>query len=204
MASDESLFGPSKNISVENEARKTVDISWDSPFHTIGKGSTQAASGSHRHESGYSSFSRSDDYTNLPNDVYKSILFNTDVPQYPNTKAAVIKSTTGTAPNDYSVFTFQETGVYNIKWDVDVFNATANAVKMFELRMVSAQGDSYHKATANQIIASEYIRLIPFIATRAFNYGDSIYFKLKPMGTAVSGFGTGWTGLYITQVFQGA
>lgn len=34
---------------VENEARKTVDSSWDSPFHTLGKGATQAAPGNHNH-----------------------------------------------------------------------------------------------------------------------------------------------------------
>jgi hypothetical protein len=35
--------------SIENEARKTADSSWDSPFHTIGKGATQAAPGNHTH-----------------------------------------------------------------------------------------------------------------------------------------------------------
>jgi len=34
---------------IENEARKTADSSWDSPFHTLGSGATQAASGNHKH-----------------------------------------------------------------------------------------------------------------------------------------------------------
>ena len=40
-------FEPTFNV--ENEARKTVDSSWDSPFHTIGTGATQAAAGNHKH-----------------------------------------------------------------------------------------------------------------------------------------------------------
>jgi len=39
----------SKGPDFENEALKTVDSSWDSPFHTLGKGATQAAPGNHKH-----------------------------------------------------------------------------------------------------------------------------------------------------------
>jgi hypothetical protein len=34
---------------LDNDARKTADQSWDSPFHTLGKGATQAAPGNHKH-----------------------------------------------------------------------------------------------------------------------------------------------------------
>lgn len=35
---------------IENQARKTADSSWDSPFHTLGRGATQAAPGNHLHD----------------------------------------------------------------------------------------------------------------------------------------------------------
>lgn len=44
------FFDSGSTTNTENEARKTVDISWDSPFHTIGKGPTQAAAGNHKHK----------------------------------------------------------------------------------------------------------------------------------------------------------
>ena len=47
-----SPFENTSQLNVENEARKTVDTSWDSPFHTLGKGATQAAPGNHKHEAG--------------------------------------------------------------------------------------------------------------------------------------------------------
>lgn len=42
-------FNISSGVNVESEARKIVDSSWDSPFHTLGKGATQAAPGNHKH-----------------------------------------------------------------------------------------------------------------------------------------------------------
>jgi hypothetical protein len=60
-------------INVENEARKTADSSWDSPFHTLGKGATQAAPGTHRHDAG--------DITGIEHDhsgVYAPVSHNHD------------------------------------------------------------------------------------------------------------------------------
>lgn len=43
-------FGVSKQLTEADVSNKT-DISWDGPFHTLGKGSTQAAPGNHKHVS---------------------------------------------------------------------------------------------------------------------------------------------------------